>query len=323
MAADHLPGANEWAAAVQKTQEQLMRQWTEMAGAWSKAAGGALHAPPVPPPIPPGGGADVAQKFMAQFEQYLGVSRSLWDLLARTATVSEPEQRTRIFNEGLQSLQQQFAGMWGHTAFGAPLGGAAMPFAHGGLGNLGSFGFPGAAGSAMPGFGALFGGAAPFGFAPPAAGATPPWLSMPALGPAREQQETWQKLSQISARVGQAQMQLSAQWNEIIALALRELGTQITPKLGATTAPGSAKEIYDLWVNSAETAYARVAHGAAFIQAQSELTNALSELRIAQRELLEDFSRQFDLPTRAELNSIHQQLRELKAALHRSGGSGS
>jgi len=308
---------------VQKTQEDLMRQWTEMAGAWSKAAAGTVHTPPMPPPIPPGGGAEVAQKFMAQFEQYLGVSRSLWELLGRTATVTEPEQRTRLFNDGLQMLQQQFAGMWGATAFGAPLGGAAMPFAQGAFGSPGAFGLPGMTPGAMPGFGSMFGGANPFAFAQPAAGAMPPWLSMPALGPAREQQESWQKLTQISGRVGQAQMKLSAQWNEIIGLALRELGTQLTPKLGAHAAPGSPKEIYDLWVNSAESAYARIAHGTAFIQAQSELTNAMSELRTAQRDLLEDFSRQFDLPTRAELNSIHQQLRELKAALHRSGGSGS
>jgi class III poly(R)-hydroxyalkanoic acid synthase PhaE subunit len=317
MAADQTPGPNEWANAVQKTQEELMRQWSDMANAWSKAASGALHVPPSPPPVPPGGGADVAQKFMAQFEQYLGVSRSLWELLGRTATVPDAAQRSRVFSEGLQSLQQQFAGMWGATAFGAPLSGAAMPFAQGGMGG---FGFPGMMPGPAPGFAQMFGGGNPFGFAAPGAAAASPWASLPALGPAREQQEAWQKLSQISARVAQAQMNLSSQWNEIIGLALRELGSKITPQLSAGATPGSVKEVYDLWVNSAESAYARVAHGAAFIQAQSELTNALSQLRIAQREVLEDFSRQFDLPTRAELNSIHQQLRELKAALHKSGG---
>jgi class III poly(R)-hydroxyalkanoic acid synthase PhaE subunit len=322
MAADQTPGPTEWANAVQKTQEELMRQWSDMANAWSKAASGALHVPPSPPPMPPGGGADVAQKFMAQFEQYLGVSRSLWDLLGRTATVPDAAQRSRVFNDGLQSLQQQFAGMWGATAFGAPLSGAAMPFAGGGMGGFGMPGMmPGMMPGAVPGFGQMFGGANPFAFAMSGAGAPAPWAAMPALGPAREQQEAWQKLSQITARVAQAQMALSSQWNEIIALALRELGSKITPQLSSGATPGSVKEVYELWVNSAESAYARIAHGAAFIQAQGELTNALSQLRIAQRELLEDFSRQFDLPTRAELNSIHQQLRELKAALHKASGS--
>jgi class III poly(R)-hydroxyalkanoic acid synthase PhaE subunit len=236
--------------------------------------------------------------------------------------VPDAAQRSRVFNDGLQSLQQQFAGMWGATAFGAPLSGAAMPFAGGGMGGFGMPGMmPGMMPGAVPGFGQMFGGANPFAFAMSGAGAPAPWAAMPALGPAREQQEAWQKLSQITARVAQAQMALSSQWNEIIALALRELGSKITPQLSSGATPGSVKEVYELWVNSAESAYARIAHGAAFIQAQGELTNALSQLRIAQRELLEDFSRQFDLPTRAELNSIHQQLRELKAALHKASGS--
>ena len=55
--------------------------------------------------------------------------------------------------------------------------------------------------------------------------------------------------------------------------------------------------------------------GASFLKAQAELTNSLAQLRSAQRELFEEWARQFDLPTRAELNSIHQQLRDLKAAL--------
>ena len=75
------------------------------------------------------------------------------------------------------------------------------------------------------------------------------------------------------------------------------------------------KEVYDLWVDSAESVYAQAARAGAFVQAQAELTNATSLLRSAQRELLEEWARQFDLPTRAELNSIHQQLRDLKAAL--------
>ena len=66
-----------------------------------------------------------------------------------------------------------------------------------------------------------------------------------------------------------------------------------------------------------ESVYAQAARSAAFVQAQAELTNATSQLRSAQRELLEEWAKQFDLPTRAELNSIHQQLRDLKAALHR------
>ena len=128
---------------------------------------------------------------------------------------------------------------------------------------------------------------------------------------------TFPRLMQLTARATQAQMQVGTQWNDIIGRALRELAERVAPRLKSGAAPGSMKEIYDLWVDSAESVYAQAARGASFVQAQAELTNATSQLRSAQRELLEEWSKQFDLPTRAELNSIHQQLRDLKAALHR------
>jgi class III poly(R)-hydroxyalkanoic acid synthase PhaE subunit len=115
-------------------------------------------------------------------------------------------------------------------------------------------------------------------------------------------------------------MQVSAQWNEIIGKALRELGERLTPRLKSGSTPASMKEVYDLWVDSAESVYGQAARAGEFVQAQAELTNATSLLRTAQRELLEEWARQFDLPTRSELNSIHQQLRDLKAALTATRG---
>jgi BMFP domain-containing protein YqiC len=56
------------------------------------------------------------------------------------------------------------------------------------------------------------------------------------------------------------------------------------------------------------------------MQAQAELSNAMSEWRVAQREAYEHWARQFDLPTRAELNSLHQQVKQLTDALRKLGG---
>jgi class III poly(R)-hydroxyalkanoic acid synthase PhaE subunit len=290
----------DWATAMQKAQSDLLRQWTEMGSAWTKAATGGiggLAGAQTPPAGTPGAlpaAEDIARNFLRQCEQYLGVSRSLWDLLARASAGGDAEQRARAFTDGLSGLQQQFASLWAATPFGS-------------LGAAGGA-VPGMAGFGMPGIGMP-------GFGMPGLGM--PALGMPALGPTREGQESMQRLTQLGMRCAQAQMQASAQWNEIIGKALRELGERIAPRLKSGAAPASIKEVYDLWVDSAETVYAQAARGASFVQAQAELTNSLSQLRSAQRELLEEWAKQFDLPTRAELNSIHQQLRELKAALHR------
>jgi class III poly(R)-hydroxyalkanoic acid synthase PhaE subunit len=314
----------DWAAAMQKAQAELLRQWTELGSAWTKAGAAAGAAAGVGTSGSPGaaasafpgatmGGAssadDVARHFLRQCEQYLGVSRSLWELLGRASASSDNEQRARLFTDGLGGLQQQFASLWAATPFGAASVAATNPFnpgaAAGALPGMANFAMPGFAmpGFGMPGFGAPGQAAAAF--------------NMPALGPTRESQESMQRLAQLGMRCAQAQLQVSGQWNDIIGKALRELGERIAPRLKSGGAPASMKEVYDLWVDSAESVYAQAARGAAFVQAQAELTNSLSQLRSAQRELLEEWAKQFDLPTRAELNSIHQQLRELKAALRR------
>ena len=296
-----------WAAAVQKAQADMLRQWSQLGQT-------ALGAGAAPAPTGTAGAAApdaLARQFMQQCEQYLGVSQSLWDLVSRSAAVADPEQRARLFTDGVGALQQQFTGLWAAASLGMP--GAGMPGA--GMAGLGMPGL-GMAGGAWPGmaqFGAGFPGASGF----PGAGAA---FGMPALGPAREQQEALQKLAQLGMRCVQAQMQVSGQWNDIIGKSLRELAERLAPRLKSGATPGSMKELYDLWVDSAESVYGQAARAGNFVQAQAELTNATSQLRSAQRELLEEWARQFDLPTRSELNSIHQQLRELKAALAAARG---
>ncbi len=292
MTSDSNP-TGDWSAAMQKAQADMLRQWTEMSQAWAAAgAAGAGAQAAAGAAIAPGGSPeDLGRAFLQQCERYLGVSGALWELLNRSTAIPDPDQRSRQFTDGLAGLQQQFASLWGTAALGAS---PAMGFGMPGMGGAPGMGM-------MPGMGGLSGMDGLF--------------NVPALGPAREQQESWQRLLQLGARSTQAQAQLSGQWNDIIGRALRELGERLAPRLKGGTPPASMKEVYDLWVDAAEGVYAQAARGAAFVQAQAELTNALSQLRSAQRELVEQWTKQFDLPTRAELNSIHQQLKELKAAL--------
>ncbi|MFM2289229.1 MAG: hypothetical protein RL684_2372, partial [Pseudomonadota bacterium] len=96
----------DWSTALQKAQADLMRQWLDMNAAWARttsppgtpaaaggAAGGAGAAGPAPnaagAALPGLDGGDVARRFLAQCEQYLGVSRSLWDLLGRATTAPD------------------------------------------------------------------------------------------------------------------------------------------------------------------------------------------------------------------------------------------
>jgi class III poly(R)-hydroxyalkanoic acid synthase PhaE subunit len=69
------------------------------------------------------------------------------------------------------------------------------------------------------------------------------------------------------------------------------------------------RELYDLWVECGEQVYAQVAHSEVYCRLQAQLGNAAMQLRARQQKLIEHALKQFDLPTRSELNSVHRQLR--------------
>jgi hypothetical protein len=290
-----------WLQGLQKAQSEWMRQWLP----WGMPVTPAATAP-APGTARGSGGAtgsgataaDLTRGVLAQVEQSLGVSRAIWELLGRSAALADTGQRAAAFSAGVQQLQTEFSKLFAPAAaFATPQGGAAP----------GGFQW----GAAPPGFAGL--PPNPMGFGLPFAG-------LPGIGPAREQQESLERLAALAARVMQAQAQLATQWGQVVGNALRDLGQKLAPQLEGGKLPASLREVYDLWVDTAEKAYAGTAQGNAFTQAQSELANALSQLRIAQRDWLEEWGRAFDLPTRAELNSLHQQVRALKEAVQKLTG---
>jgi hypothetical protein len=233
--------------------------------------------------------ADLTRRVLAQVEQSLGVSCAIWELLGRSAALADTGQRAAAFSAGMQQLQTEFSKLFAPAAAFTPSQGGAAP----------------------PGFAGL--PPNPMGFGLPFSG-------LPGIGPAREQQESLERLASLAARVVQAQAQLATQWGQVVGNALSDLGQKLAPQMESGKLPASLREVYDLWVDTAEKAYAGTAQGNAFTQAQSELANALSQLRIAQRDWLEEWGRAFDLPTRAELNSLHQQVRALKEAVQKLTG---
>jgi class III poly(R)-hydroxyalkanoic acid synthase PhaE subunit len=137
--------------------------------------------------------------------------------------------------------------------------------------------------------------------------------AMPALGLTREHQEANERLRKLFTDLQQQQLTLSSMWNDIIAEGLRAFGEKAGAKLRAGESFSSIKAVYDLWIECAELAYAKAAHGPAYAKAQADLGNTMAHLRIEQRKQVEAISKQLDLPTRDELNTVHHRLKDLKA----------
>ena len=137
---------------------------------------------------------------------------------------------------------------------------------------------------------------------------------LPALGLAREQTEAWRELMAAQAELQQLEQELRAIWVKVQADALSMVERLIKERRQAplTADAASYRELYDLWIECGEQVFSQVAHSEAYCKLQAQLGNAAIRLRARQQAVIERGLKQFDLPTRSELNTVHKQMRELR-----------
>ena len=141
-----------------------------------------------------------------------------------------------------------------------------------------------------------------------------PMANAPAFGPTREHQQRWQRTAEAWRQIDDAQRRLQRLWSD----ALREAATAFTARLGPQAAAVSAetmRKLYDMWIECAEEAYARAAHGDAFCDALSEFVNGSSQWRQELQASIEHSAKWLDLPTRGEVNTLMHRLRSVEEQL--------
>jgi class III poly(R)-hydroxyalkanoic acid synthase PhaE subunit len=149
-----------------------------------------------------------------------------------------------------------------------------------------------------------------WGGSPPSR-STPPAQEAPALGPTREQQERWQRAAAAWRGLQEAQRRLQRLWSDTLGEAARAFAS----RLGAEAAPLTPEAIhglYDAWVDCAEEAYARMAHGETYGTALAEAVKAASEWRDESAAMIESWAKWLDWPTRSEINSLSMRVRALE-----------
>lgn len=144
-----------------------------------------------------------------------------------------------------------------------------------------------------------------------------PFLQGPAFGPGREHQARWQALLR-----NQSEYQAhSKAYVEQIKQALEAAFKLFEQRLAEHESPGSqltsARAMFDLWIEVAEEAYAKVALSEAFQQVYADLGNAHMRLRGAVQQEMEQMSERAGLPTRSEMDSAHRRIAELERQLRR------
>ena len=135
------------------------------------------------------------------------------------------------------------------------------------------------------------------------------------IGPAAVQGARMPPSLELLGRLAQLQGELAKHWSEIATTAAQRFIARLGTVPGAPATPQEALKLYELWVNSAEEAYAATVHKEEFARLQAELANTSAALLAEQRQQAETLVRAFGLPTRNEVDALYTQLKELRAQL--------
>jgi class III poly(R)-hydroxyalkanoic acid synthase PhaE subunit len=135
---------------------------------------------------------------------------------------------------------------------------------------------------------------------------------IPALGLSREYQETAARLLELSKQFQQRYAEFAQQNAAIMQDAFQVMKKRLD---AAPPAPSSPAELYDAWIDCAEGTYAQAAHSERFARLLAELCNISSAFKVERGKLTEQIARHLDLPSRAEVDTLHHQVRALKLAM--------
>ena len=146
--------------------------------------------------------------------------------------------------------------------------------------------------------------------------APPPSMGdSPAFGATREHQQRWQRMTEASRRIDAAQRRLQRLWSDALREAAAAFAARLAPPHPSGVSAEALRKLYDAWIDCAEEAYARVAHGDAFCNALAEYVNASSQWRRELQASIEHWAKLLDLPTRSEINTLTQRLKSVEQLL--------
>lgn len=135
----------------------------------------------------------------------------------------------------------------------------------------------------------------------------------PALGLSREYQETAARLIDLAKQFQARYAEFAQQNAAIMQDAFHVMKKRFDE---APLKPKSPAETYDAWIDCAEGTYAQAAHSERFARSLADLCNISSAFKVERGKLAEQIARHLDLPSRAEVDSLHRQVRALKKAMH-------
>lgn len=143
------------------------------------------------------------------------------------------------------------------------------------------------------------------------------WLGMPPVGFAREHQDRWQRLARAHVEYQQAQ----GAWNGLMARtgedALEAFEQALADRVAEGALPTTARGLFDLWIDAAETAWAERALSTEFREVHGALVAAQMTLRAGVQREVEEMAAHWGMPTRTEVDATHRKVAQLEREVRR------
>lgn len=221
-----------------------------------------------------------------------GMQRFFAGLMQNNAQPHDPQAQFRAFTESMAHAGPAF---WTNI-FKMPAPGETQPH------NAASFLFD------------------PFGF----------YASMPGIGYTREKQDHLNLLYRLWVDYEGQMRRYNIEMTKVGLQALHRFQDYVAKPPEGAKPLHSLKDIYVKWVDVAEEVYADYALSGDYTKMYGDVVNALMALKKQIHVLTDDAAEQMNLPTRAEIDSLHKKVQEMKrenaqlkkdvAALKRAAG---
>jgi len=137
-------------------------------------------------------------------------------------------------------------------------------------------------------------------------------LSVPGFGPDREAQAQMQKGIKLLNEYQQISSEYQTVMNQVGVEALEAMRFRILEMAEQGKEINSLREIYDLWVDCNEKAYAELVYTDEYSELYGRLTNALLEVKQHQGKVMDKFLAKLNIPTRQGMNTVLKRVQEMK-----------
>lgn len=144
------------------------------------------------------------------------------------------------------------------------------------------------------------------------------FLSIPGVGPDREVQAQIQEGVKLLAEYQQVSNEYNAVMNKVGVEALEAMRVRIIQMAEQDKQINSLREIYDLWVDCNESAYAQLVYTDEYSELYGRLTNALLAVKQHNGKVMDKILGKLNMPTRQGMNTVLQRVQEMKRTQSKS-----